>query len=154
MFYISIPHPSQPNSFQHCPLSRLWLTSGPMIPHFRPLCCWGCSGGSVAGVQGITSSHSWASSPTSLCCPRYRSRPACSVRRKANVLHTHKPLSSPRPGMLFTTYTYPCTLPHHSHLNLFSQRTGLEGEMERGLTYRPHISAVCYSHREMTTNTT
>ena len=110
MFYISIPHPCQPNSSQHCPLPRLWLTTDPAIPHFRHLCCWGCSGGSVAGAQDITSCPSWASSSISLCCPRYRSHHACSVQRKANALRTYKPLSNPRPGMLLITYTYPCTL--------------------------------------------
>ena len=154
MFYLSIPHPCQPNSSQHCPLPTLWLTTDPVIPHFRHLCCWGCSGGSVAGAQDITSCPSWASSSISLCCPRYRSHHASSVQRKANALHTYKPLSNPRPGMLLITYTYPCTLLHHNHLNLFSERTGLEREMERGLTCLPYISAVCYSHREMTTNTT
>ena len=154
MFYIAIPHPRQPNSSHHCPLPRLWLTTDPAIPHFRHLCCWGCSGGSVAGAQDITSCPSWASSSISLCCPRYRSHHACSVQRKANALHTYKPLSNPRPGMLVITYTYPCTLLHHNHLNLFSERTGLQREMERGLTCLPYMSAVCYSHREMTTNTT
>lgn len=154
MFYISVPHPRQPNSSHHCPLPRLWLTTDPAIPHFRHLCCWGCSGGSVAGAQDITSCPSWASSNISLCCPRYRSHHACSVQRKANALRTYKPLSNPRPGMLLITYTYPCTLLHHNHLNLFSERTGWEREMERGLTCLPYISAVCYSHREMTTNTT
>ena len=87
MFYSPIPHPCQPNSFQHCPLPRLWLTTDPMIPHFHHLHCCGYSGRSVAGVQDITSSHSWAFSSISLCCPRNRSHCACSVQRKANALH-------------------------------------------------------------------
>ena len=129
MFYISIAHPCQPNSSQHCPLPTLWLTTDPVIPHFRHLCCWGCFGGSVAGAQDIISCPSWASSSISFCCPRYRSHHACSVQRKANALHTYKPLSNPRPGMLLITY--PCTLLHYNHLNLFSERTRLERDGER-----------------------
>ena len=72
--------------------------------------------------------------------------------RGRQMPYTYKPLSNPRPGMLLITYTYPCTLLYHNHLNLFSERTELKREMERGLTYLPYISAVCYCHREMTTN--
>ena len=73
--------------------------------------------------------------------------------RGRQMPYTYKPLSNPRPGMLLITYTYPCTLLYHNHLNLFSERTELKREMERRLICLPYISAVCYSHREMTTNT-
>lgn len=73
--------------------------------------------------------------------------------RGRQMTYTYKLLSNPRPGMLLITYTYPCTLLYHNHLNLFSERTELERQMERRLIYLPYISAA-YSHREITTNTT
>lgn len=51
---------------------------------------------------------------TSLCCPGYRSHSPCSAQKKANALHTEKPLVNPRTVMLLITYTYPCASLHHS----------------------------------------
>ena len=151
MFYSPIPHPCQPNSFQHCPLPRLWLTTDPMIPHFHRLCCCGCSGDQLLVFRTLLPLIPGPSAASLFAVQDTRAIALVQCRGR-QMPYTYKPLSNPRPGMLLITYTYPCTLLYHNHLNLFSERTELKREMERRLICLPYISAVCCSHKEMTTN--